>query len=69
MKTRVAPTAAFLALLCGPALAQQANGIAKTKPATTVRGPSMTTPATGSIGGRMMLKPGQASIGGKTTGQ
>ncbi len=67
MKIRSVPTAVFLGLLCGQALAQQQPAVVgKTSPGT-VRGPSTPVPGSGSLGGKAMLKPGQAYVGGKVS--
>ncbi len=65
MKTRIVATSVVLGLLCGQALAQQqAVVVRKTSPGTT-NGPSAPIPGSGSLGGKAMLKPGQAFVGGK----
>ena len=65
MKIRSVTTAVFLGLLCGQALAQQQPVVTrKTSPGTT-HGSSAPTPGSGSLGGKAMLKPGQAYVGGK----
>jgi len=52
-----------MVLLAGPALAAQTG--ATTRVGTTVSSTKVTPPTVGSIGGRMMGKPGQGVAGGK----
>jgi len=67
MKIRSVTTAVFLGLLCGQALAQQQRVVVrKTSPGTS-HGPSAPNPGAGALGGTAMLKPGQASVGGKVS--
>jgi hypothetical protein len=72
MKSRIVPTAVFLGLLCAvglqpmvPALAQQQPVVVRKTSLGTARGPSAPIAGSGSLGGKAMLKPGQAFVGGK----
>jgi hypothetical protein len=52
-----------MVLMAGPAVAAQTGATTKVGP--TVNSTKVTSPSVGSIGGRMMGKPGQRVAGGK----
>ncbi len=65
MKIRSVTSAVFLCLLCGQALAQQQPVVVRKTSPGIIHGPSGPIPGSGTLGGKAMLKPGQAYVGGK----